>query len=171
MKKLTAVLAISALLVPVSSARSQRTSHSFSFHAPAISSASPGVVSLTGGGTYDPQSRFLQTGGAFRCTEDINQGPFAGLKAGEGVRWHASEVLTSSGFKCSGSAGEPLKTAVTDDDTIVMLALFFRDGDGANPSFTAKVFVSAADEDPGQSGIQNVWIQGIGCGEANTNFR
>ncbi len=87
------------------------------------------------------------------------------MRAGDGVRWEAAEILPSSGFKCGGVAGEPLKTAVTDDDTIVMQARFYRQGDGANASFTAKVFVSAVDENPDQPGAQNVWIQGVGCAE------
>jgi len=130
-----------------------------------------GAVFLTGGGAFDRQSGFLTVGGAFHNTEDINTGPLAGCKAGEGARWDATAILPTSGFKCGGSASEPLKTAVTDDDTIVMQVDFYRKGDGANRSFTAKVFVSAVDEDPDQSGIQNVWIQGVGCGEAHVHLR
>jgi hypothetical protein len=167
MKAITAVLAVSVLLAPVSSAHGQGARHSFSFHAESIG----GAVFMTGGGTYDPQSGFLQGGGGFRCTRDITSGPLAGLKAGEGTHWEASEILPSSGFKCGGVAGEPLKTAVTDDDTIVMQVRFYRQGDGANASFTAKVFVSAVDENPDQPGIQNVWIQGVGCAEARSDVR
>jgi hypothetical protein len=165
MKAITAVLAVSVLLAPVSSAHGQGARHSFSFHAENIG----GAVFMTGGGAYDPPSGFIQGGGGFRCTSDINAGPLAGLKAGEGTHWKASAILPSSGFKCGGIPGEPLKTAVTDDDTVVMQVDFFRQGDGATPSFTAKVFVSAVDENPDAPGIQTVWIQGVGCDEARTN--
>ena len=47
---------------------------------------------------------------------------------------------------------------------------FYRIADGANPSFSAKIFVSEQDEDPDQPGVQNVWIQGVGCGEARVNL-
>lgn len=171
MKTLATVVALGILLAPIPVAHSQRTSHSFAVHAVTIGNPATGAVFLTGGGTYDLGSRFLQGGGGFRCTGDINQGPFAGLRAGEGVRWEATEILPSSGFKCGGSAGEALKTALTDDDTVVFQARFFRAGDGASPSFTAKVFVSTADENPDEPGIQNVWIQGVGCGEADVNVR
>lgn len=165
MKRITAVLAISALLTPATSAQSQGTRHSFTFHAATVGEA----VLLNGGGSYDTQSGLVQGGGVFRATKDILTGPLAGLRAGDGARWEAAELLPSSGFKCSGAPEEPLKTAVTDDDTIVMQARFYREGDGASASFTAKVFVSTADEDPGQPGVQNVWIQGVGCADAAVN--
>jgi hypothetical protein len=41
-----------------------------------------------------------------------------------------------------------VKNVLTDDDTIVFQADFFRQGDGDHASFTAKVFLSAQDEDP-----------------------
>jgi hypothetical protein len=170
-KKMTAVLMVCALLTPIAIAHSQRTHHSFGFNALTISGFPSGEVRLTGGGAYDPESGFLKSGGSFRCTEDINQGPLAGCKAGEGVRWDASEILPSFDFKCSGSAGELLKTVVTDDNTIVMEADFYRQGDGVDESFTAKMFISAEDEDLVQPGIQNIWIQGVGCEEAQVNFR
>ena len=166
MKTITAVLAAATLLAPMSSAHSQGA-HSFAVHADAIG----GSVFLTGGGTFDPTSGFLQGGGAFHNTSDITAGPLAGLKAGEGAHWEAAELLPTSGFKCGGVVGEPLKTAVTDDNTVVMKVNFFRQGDGATPSFTANVFVSAEDENPDQPGTQNVWIQGVGCDTANTNVR
>lgn len=166
MKTVTVVLAAAALLAPVSNARSQGT-HSFALHAESIG----GSVSMTGGGTFDPASGFLQGGGAFRATRDITAGPLAGLRAGEGTHWEASELLRSSGFKCGGVPGEALKTATTDDDTVVLKVRFFRQGDGGTPSFTANVFVSAEDENPDQPGIQNVWIQGVGCDQADVNVR
>src|SRR5436309_1707430 len=95
-------LALPALLLyPTSSARSQKASHSFSFEVKDISGFPSGKVFLTGGGAYDPESGFLHTGGGFRCLEDINQGPLSGCKAGERIRWVASEVLASTGSKCS----------------------------------------------------------------------
>ena len=163
MKTLTAALAAGVLLASFPTASAQAGQHSFSVHATDIG----GAIFMTGGGSYDPQSGSLRGGGGFRCTSDITAGPLAGLKAGEGTHWDASELLPSSGFKCDGA--DPLKTALTDDDTVVMNVRFFRQGDGATPSFTAKVFVSAVDENPDQPGIQNVWIQNVGCADARTN--
>ena len=168
MKPLTAVLIAAALVAPTSSAQSRAARHVFSVDAPSIGSAGGGEASLSGGGTYDPASGFQQGGGGFHVTRDIDQGPLAGLKAGEGVRWASVQILPSTAFKC-GSADEPPKTVVTDGDTVVLQAIFFREGDGTSPSFTAKIFVSAVDEDPDAPGIQNVWIQGVGCAEANVN--
>jgi len=170
MKNIATALAVGALLVPISNAHSQAAKHSFAFNAASISGFPSGEIFLTGGGAYDEQSGFLKTGGGFRCKADINQGPLAGCKAGEGIRWDASEIVASTGFKCTGSATEPLKTAVTDDNTIVMQADFYRQGDGVNESFTALMIVSAEDLDPDQPGTQNVWVQGVGCAEAIVNF-
>jgi hypothetical protein len=165
MKTITAVLAVSLVFAPVAMANGPGGQHSFSVQATDIG----GALTLTGGGSYDPQSGSLHGGGEFRSTSDITAGPLAGLRAGEGTHWDAFQLLPSSGFKCDGA--DPLKTAVTDDDTVVMLVRFFRQGDGGTPSFTAKVFVSAGDENPDVPGIQNVWIQGAGCADARTNVR
>jgi hypothetical protein len=165
MNKITVIVTVSFLIAPVSIAMGQSPKHSFQLRAENIG----GAISMTGGGTYDAQTGFLQGGGSFRCTRDIAQGPLAGLNAGQGGRWEAAEVLATSGFKCVGP--DPLKTAVTDDDTLVLVVRFYRQGDGANPSFTASVFVSAVDEDPDQPGTQNVWIQQVGCDDANANVR
>ena len=171
MRSIATILTVGVLLVPISSAHGQATKHSFGFNAANISGFPSGAIFLTGGGAYDPNSGFLKTGGGFRCTADINQGPLAGCKAGEGIRWDSSEIVASIGFKCTGSAGEPLKNAVTDDNTIVMRADFYRQGDGVNESFTALMIVSAHDLDPDRPGTQNLWVQGVGCGEAIVNFR
>ena len=144
--------------------------HSFAFNTASISGFPSGEVFLTGGGDFDAGIGFLKTGGAFRCTKDINQGPLAGCKAGEGVRWDAYEILPSTGFKCTGSAQEPLKTAFTNDNTIVMKADFYRQGDGNVASFTANLIISAVDLDPDEDGLQSVWLQGVGCGVGIVNF-
>lgn len=174
MNKITmTLLAIALLLLSTSSALGEEARQSFGFNAASISGFPTGAAFLTGGGAYDPQTGFLKTGGAFRCLADINQGPLSGCKAGEGIRWDAADtapLLPSFQFKCTGAAGEALKTAVTDDNTVVMIADFYRQGDGNVESFTAKMFVSAVDEAPDLPGIQNVWIQGVGCGEAIANF-
>ncbi len=98
------------------------------------------------------------------------QGPLAGCLTGEGVRWDTVELRASTTFKCTGSAPEPTKTAVTDDDTAVLLADFYRAGDGIDESFTARTIVSAGDIAPDIAGTQNVWIRGVGCAFAIANF-
>jgi hypothetical protein len=113
---------------------------------------------------------FVQSAGGFRCLEDINQGKLMGCKAGEGVRWDTVQVLESFQFKCTGAAGETPKTVRTDDNTVGLLADFYRQGDGNIESFTAHMFVSEVDEADDIPGIQNVWIEGVGCGHAIANF-
>ena len=73
-------------------------------------------------------------------------------------------------FKCTGAASEAFKTAVTGDKTIVISADFYRQGDGNDESFTAQMIVSDTDLDPVLPGVQNVWVQGVGCGTAIANF-
>jgi hypothetical protein len=168
------LLALAVTLLPMSSTLSQNGNDSFGFNAELIHGFPTGAARLTGGGAYNLGKDFLKTGGGFRCLADINQGPLNGCKAGEGVRWDAKEgatqLLESFPFKCTGAATETAKTAVTDDNTVVMLADFYRQGDGVNESFTAHMFVSEVDEAPDLPGIQNVWIEGVGCGEAIANF-
>ncbi len=173
MKKITMALLLLAMalaLLPMSSAFGEEARQSFGFNAASISGFPTGAAFLTGGGAYNSNTGFLKAGGAFRCLADINQLNLAGCKAGQGVRWDTVQLLPSTTFKCTGAAGETLKTAVTDDNTVVMLADFYRQGDGNDESFTAKMFVSAVDEAPELPGIQNVWIQGVGCGDAIANF-
>jgi hypothetical protein len=142
----------------------------FGFNATGISGFPTGAASLTGGGAYNPGTGFAKSGGGFRCTSDVGQGPLAGCLAGQGVRWDTVELRASTTFKCTGSAAEPLKTAATDENTVVLLADFYRAGDGIDESFTAQMIVSADDIAPDIAGIQNVWIQGVGCASAITHF-
>ncbi|HCF99609.1 MAG TPA: hypothetical protein DEV93_03595, partial [Chloroflexi bacterium] len=97
-------------------------------------------------------------------------GPLKGCLSGEGVRWDTVNLLRSTTFKCTGSAAESLKTATTDQNTAVILADFYRAGDGNVESFTAQMIVSADDIASDTDGIQNAWIQGVGCASAIANF-
>jgi len=167
--QLMSLAAAFLLLLPVSNAYSR--DGGFGFNAPSIHGAPTGEVLLAGGGSFDAATGFVKMGGAFRCLADINQGPLSGCRAGEGDRWEAVQLLPSTNFKCSGGADESPKTVFTGGHTVVLQVAFFRQGDGANPSFTALVFVSADDEAHDLPGTQNVWIQGVGCGDALVNFR
>jgi hypothetical protein len=160
------VSALAAVLLSASAASSQAARISFSFNAPSISGFPTGAAFLTGGGAYDPATGFVKAGGAFRCLEDINQGPLAGCKAGEGVRWDAVQVLPSLNFKCSANGS--VQTATTGDDTIVILADFYRQGDGIHESFTAPMIVTR-NPAAANAGFQTVWIAGVGCGQAPSN--
>ncbi|HYS35964.1 MAG TPA: hypothetical protein VEO01_10055 [Pseudonocardiaceae bacterium] len=164
-----AVLAAAVLLItaPASAAPGNV---GFGFNATDISGFPTGAASLTGGGAYNPATGFAESAGGFRCTSDVGQGPLAGCLAGEGVRWDTVELRASTTFKCTGSAAEPLKTAITDENTVVLLADFYRAGDGNDESFTAQMIVSAEEIAPDVAGIQNVWIQGVGCASAIANF-
>ena len=172
--RLSAVIAgISILLaggagdVPRLSAQAR---NGFGFNASSISGFPTGEVSLTGGGAYVPGTSFVHGGGSFRCIATVSQAQLNGCLAGQGVRWDTVALLPSTTFKCTGASTEPLKTATTSSNTIVLVADFYRQGDGDVESFTAKMFVSEADLDPVTPGVQNVWIQGVGCGTANANF-
>jgi hypothetical protein len=167
MKTFTAVSMVIALLAPISMAAGQSSSHSFTLNANGISGLS-GEVTLTGGGDYDLPSRFLKAGGHFTCTQAVSGGPLAGCQIGEGIRWDSDSLLTSTPFRCNGS--ETPITIFTTDDTVVMHADFYRQGDGREESFRANMIVSSGDLDPNQQGTQNVWIQGVGCTEGMVTF-
>jgi hypothetical protein len=163
--------AATVLLLTTSNAHAGDAAGGFGFNAQSVRGAPTGEVLLAGGGAFDATTGFLKMGGAFRCVADIAQGPLSGCRAGEGARWEGLEILPSTNFKCGGIPDEAVKTAFTDDHTVVMQVAFYRQGDGIEPSFTAKMFVSTDDEAADGSGTQNVWIEGVGCGTARVNFR
>src|SRR6266542_3894048 len=156
-----AVLA-AAMLLLAAPASAAPDNIGFGFNATDISGFPTGAATLTGGGSYNPATGFAKSAGGFRCTSDVGQGPLAGCLTGQ--------LRASTTFKCTGAAAEPLKTASTDENTVVLLADFYRAGDGNDESFTALMIVSADDIAPDVAGIQNVWIQGVGCASAIANF-
>jgi hypothetical protein len=135
-----------------------------------------GAVRLTGGGSYDPASASntvptetsAVSSGGFDCTATVAQGPLAGCQAGEGVRWDTAQLLASTPFKCTGA--DAAKLATTGAGTAVLLADFYRAGDGNDESFTAQMIVSDTDLAPEIPGVQTLWVQGVGCGLANGHF-
>jgi hypothetical protein len=170
-KLMTLVAAVVAAVVVTVVPASGAGGHiGFGFNATGISGFPHGAATLTGGGSYDPTSGFVKSAGGFRCTSDVGQGPLIGCLSGQGVRWDTVELLRSTTFKCTGAATESLKTAVTDDNTVVLLADFYRAGDGNDESFTAQMIVSADDIASDVDGVQNVWIQGVGCAAGIANF-
>jgi len=145
-----------------------------------VSGFPTGTVFLSGGGSYDRAANVVKAAGGFRCLESVMQGPLSvSINSGDpgpcladqGVRWDTAELLQSTTFKCTGSAGEALKTATTTDTTVVLHSDFYRAGDGNDESFTANIIVSDRDIAPDIPGIQNLWVQGVGCGTAQAvNF-
>jgi hypothetical protein len=144
-----------------------------------VSGFPTGVVQVTGGGAYDLAADFVHSGGGFRCLADVEQGPLSvsinpadpgNCLAGQGVRWDTAALLPSTTFKCTGAATEALKTAATGDKTVVLQADFYRAGDANDESFTAQMIVSQDDLAPDIDGVQNVWVQGVGCGPAVVHF-
>jgi hypothetical protein len=135
-----------------------------------------GAVRLTGGGSYVPSTatntassdtKAVSSGG-FDCDLTVSQGPLNGCQKDQGVRWDTAQLLQSTSFKCS--AADTPKPAVTDSHTAVLLADFYRAGDGNHESFTAQMIVSETDLAPEIPGNQTLWVQGVGCGEANAHF-
>lgn len=141
-----------------------------------VSGFPTGAVRLTGGGSFDPSTASntvptktsASSAGGFDCVASVAQGPLAHCEAGQGVRWDTEQLLESTSFKCTGS--DPLKPIATDDHTAVLLADFYRAGDGNDESFRAQMIVSDGDIAPDIPGVQNLWVQGVGCGTAIVNF-
>jgi hypothetical protein len=135
-----------------------------------------GEVRLTGGGSYDPSTATnvvpsktsVVSSGGFDCTATVAQLFLAGCLQGEGVRWDTAQLLASTTFKCT--AEDAPKVATTGLGTAVLLADFYRAGDGTEESFTAQMIVSDNDLAPGILGTQTLWVQGVGCGVANAHF-
>ncbi len=131
---------------------------------------------LTGGGSFDaasasnvvPSETDVKSGGGFRCEATVAQGPLNGCAAGEGVRWDTAQLLASTRFRCTGA--DAAKEIATGAGTVVLLADFYRAGDGNHESFTAQMIVSATDIAPDIPGDQTLWVQGVGCGSTVVNF-
>ena len=140
----------------------------FGFNARAIAGGGAGAVTLTGGGAFDATTGFVHSGGGFSCTTTVGQGPLAGCLTGQGVRWDTASLLPSTLFKCTAS--EALRPESTGSDTAVLSADFYRAGDGNDESFNANMIVTTHDLDRDLPGIQNVWVQGVGCTTAITHF-
>ena len=155
----TAALAVAALILVIgaSAAVAAGPNTSFAFNARGIG----GAVTLTGGGAFGSSSHPAHSGGGFRCTSPVSSGPLAGCQTGEGVRWDSDTLLTGTMFRCV--ANEALKPVSTGDGTVVLHADFYRAGDGTHESFNANMFVSTHDIDNDIPGVQNVWVQGVGC--------
>jgi hypothetical protein len=161
--------------VAAASAAAGEARDAFGFHSTDIAGFPHGNVILTGGGAYVPGTDFAHSGGHFRCSESVLQGPLStSIKdgtpclAGEGIRWDTAELLPSTTLSCTGVDSEP--PATTGDTTVVLMADFYRQGDGDDESFTAKMAVSDTDLAPNILGIQTIWIQGVGCGAGSANF-
>jgi hypothetical protein len=174
----TGVLACSDGLMPTDSAEASLAEGgraAFGFNGDA-SGFPTGAVRLTGGGSYAPTTASntlpsetsVVSSGGFDCTATVAQGPLAGCQAGEGVRWDTAQLLASTTFKCTGA--DAAKVATTSARTAVLLADFYRAGDGIDESFTAQMIVSESDLAPEIPGIQTLWVQGVGCGLANGHF-
>ena len=132
------------------------------------SAAVGGAVTLSGGGSWTPGQPEISAGGGFRCVDDVTRGPLDGCLQGEGVRWDAVNLLPSTRFACGvGDAG---KTIATDAHTAVLVADFYRAGDGNTESFTAEMIVADHDIAPDVDGIQNVWVKLVGCAPATVHF-
>jgi len=146
----------------------------FGFQSGGVTGFGPGIVSLTGGGSYDPSSAsseetvFGHGNGGFSCLNTVDQLNLIGCQTGQGVRWDTERLLVSTPFKCT--AAEAGRTAITDEHTVVFQADFYRAGDANDESFRAKMIVADHDLDDQQLGVQNVWIQGVGCSTGTVNF-
>src|SRR5215467_4856308 len=113
-----------------------------------VSGFPTGRVFVSGGGTFDLASGFVRSSGGFSCLEDVRQGPLSvsinpddpgPCLQRQGVRWDTVRLLPSTTFKCTGAAAETLKTATTGATTVVLLADFYRAGDGNDESFRAQM--------------------------------
>ena len=170
---LLGLLVSSVVLLLPASALADSPNVGFGFNAQDITGIS-GSVTLTGGGAYNPDTAgsedfFAKSGGGFSCTDEVRVNGLSGCLAGQGVRWDTAGLLKNTNFRCLTS--ESLTQATTDRHTVVLQADFYRAGDGIEESFTAQMIVSDHDLDGGIDGVQNVWVQGVGCAtDATVNF-
>ena len=152
--------AVPIVVLGASAAGAAGPNTSFGFNARGITGTS-GAVALSGGGAFSSSTGPAHAGGGFSCTSAVSSGPLNGCQTGEGVRWDSDSLQANTPFRCSPS--ETAKIVFTSDDTVVLHADFYRAGDGIDESFTANMIVSGHDLDDNLPGVQNVWVQGVGC--------
>ena len=162
--------AVPIVVLGASAAGAAGPNTSFAFNARDITGTS-GAVTLTGGGAFNSSSTHpAHSGGSFSCTSPVGgSGLLAGCQTGQGVRWDSDTLLPNQTFKCVASS-PVANTVSTSDDTVVLHADFYRAGDGINESFQANMVVSAHDIDNTLQGVQNVWVQGVGCATGAVHF-
>jgi hypothetical protein len=136
----------------------------FHVNARDVSGLPTGVVRIGGGGSYDWDTGFIRGSGPFACVASVEQGPLRGCLEGQGIRWEATDLLYSAVYSCTDILGDPSRVAATGPESLVLLASFYRKGDGRVESFRAKMIMSTEDLDPDLPGEQHVWIEGVGCG-------
>ena len=174
LRVLVATAAVSfTIVIGATAATAAGSAVGFGFVAGDVSGFSnAGAVALNGGGAFNLSSTAggVHAAGGFSCTADVGAGLLTGCLQGQGVRWDTEELLASTSFKCTGAATEAPKAASTDTDTVVLQADFYRAGDANDESFTAQMIVSARDVAPDIDGVQNVWVQSVGCGTAEVHF-
>ncbi len=78
--------------------------------------------------------------------------------------------MSGSVKQVSRASGRHKKAVARRSHTAVLLADFYRAGDGIDESFTAQMIVSDGDIAPEIPGMQTLWVQGVGCGLANGHF-
>jgi hypothetical protein len=167
------------VLLGASAAGAAGPNTSFGFNARDITglNANSGAVTLTGGSAFNSSTGHpAHAGGHFRCTSTVvvvvnppNPPLLNGCQTGQGVRWDSDMLLPNQTFKCVASS-PVANTVSTSDDTVVLHADFYRAGDGINESFQANMIVSAHDIDSVVPGVQNVWVQGVGCATGAVHF-
>ena len=171
--------AVPIVVLGASAAGAAGPNTSFGFNARDITglNANSGAVTLTGGGAFNSSSTHpAHSGGSFICTSTVvvagnppNPPLLNGCQAGEGVRWDSDTLVPIQTFKCEATE-QVANTVSTSDDTVVLHADFYRAGDGTEESFQANMIVSAHDIDNTLAGLQNVWVQGVGCATGAVHF-
>ncbi len=74
---LVPVVLTAAVLLVSASASAATGNVGFGFNATDISGFPTGAATLTGGGSYNPETGFAKSAGGFRCTSDVGQGPLS----------------------------------------------------------------------------------------------
>ena len=167
---LAIVFAAGVLMVTLGSSAAFAASPNtgFGFNARAIAGGGTGAVDLTGGGAFNATTGFVHSGGGFSCTTTVSQGPLAGCLTGQGVRWDTASSPSRHHVQVHGERSAPARDHSNRHRRA--RADFYRAGDGNDESFNANMIVTTHDLDRDLPGIQNVWVQGVGCATAITHF-
>ena len=113
----------------------------------------------------------MHSNGGFRCLADVQQGPLKGCLQGQGIRWDTDGLLAEHALQVHRRGDRAREDRRDRRAHRRPPSDFYRAGDGNDASFkSVQVIVSDHDLAPDIAGVQNVWIQQVGCGTANVNF-
>jgi hypothetical protein len=125
--------------------------------------------------TVDPRRSVNQTKERSKTNQRIVELPqprtaFGLPRRGGGTVGHGSSACLDPPSSARAQQAKQPRLPIRQQTRWCLWPIFIAPPNGIDESFTAQMIVSSQDLAPDIAGVQNVWIQGVGCGTAVVNF-